>query len=210
MMSRQRILPILGLLALALTTCLADLHSLNEETLAEHNKWRELHGEHALVLDEKLIELAQKDAEKYALTGVSGSVVYKGVTLGKNIAIFKGYRSVTGKIFSFVIFSLRFFNIIILVMFSKIGKIITDLWYNTGKSFNYNVNDFQNAGSFTQVLWKNSNELGVGEYQVGSNIYVVGLYYPPGNIVGRVHENVHPLAHLAKQRPAWPWTRYYH
>jgi len=147
----------------------ANLLELNEKTLQEHNNYRNLHGTHVLQLDENLIELAKKDAESYALTGVSNSVVYKGVTLGKNIGIFKGYRT------------------------SPTGSSITSLWYETGKNFNYNVNDFQNAGSFTQVVWQGSYYFGLGEYQIGSNVYVVGLYYPPGNIIGRVHENVHPL-----------------
>lgn len=71
----------------------ANLLELNEKTLQEHNNYRNLHGTHVLQLDENLIELAKKDAESYALTGVSHSVVYKGVTLGKNIGIFKGYRT---------------------------------------------------------------------------------------------------------------------
>ena len=95
-------------LAILVSFCSANLLQLNEETLQEHNNYRNLHDTNPLQLDEKLIELAIKDAEQYALTGVSNSVVYNGVTLGKNIGIFKGYRSIKGinSCFYFVVLSI--------------------------------------------------------------------------------------------------------
>ena len=77
-------------------------------------------------------------------------------------------------------------------MFYSIAQEITDLWYDTGKHFDYKINDFQNAGSFTQLIWKKSKEFGLGQHRVGNNIYVVALYNPPGNIIGHVIENVAP------------------
>lgn len=83
-------------LTIALTN--GEIKQLNEETLALHNKYRALHGSHPLVFNHELIELATKEAEIYAATGKSTQVHYKGAILGMNIGIFKGYKTVTGKL----------------------------------------------------------------------------------------------------------------
>lgn len=47
------------------------------------------------------------------------------------------------------------------------------------------------AGHFTQMVWKNSKELGIGWVQKDDGTtYVVGNYDPPGNIMGQYYENV--------------------
>lgn len=38
------------------------------------------------------------------------------------------------------------------------------------------------AGHFTQVVWKDSTELGVGMATTGNKVFVVGQYHPAGNI----------------------------
>lgn len=67
---------------------------------------------------------------------------------------------------------------------------MAQIWYDMGKNFNYSVNGFQGAGSFTQMLWKASTDFGLGEARIGTNIYIVGLYYPVGNVVCQVTANV--------------------
>ena len=51
------------------------------------------------------------------------------------------------------------------------------------------------TGHFTQVVWKSSQELGVGKAKSddGRQVFVVCLYFPAGNYVGRHSENVLPL-----------------
>lgn len=50
------------------------------------------------------------------------------------------------------------------------------------------------TGHFTQVVWKDSKELGVGCTKAkNGKIYVVANYYPPGNYIGCYVENVLPL-----------------
>lgn len=54
------------------------------------------------------------------------------------------------------------------------------------------------TGHFTQVVWKNSKEIGVGKaFSRDNRVYVVALYYPAGNYVGRENyeKNVQPLKH---------------
>lgn len=109
---------------------LGEVIQLNEETLLEQNKFRALHNTLPLKLDQGLIELAQNDAKLYALTGLSQSVVYKGVTLGKNIAIFKGYNFVKGSISVFCpmerlfVWSLRLVKFLCFLFRKKRGRLV--------------------------------------------------------------------------------------
>lgn len=50
------------------------------------------------------------------------------------------------------------------------------------------------GGHFTQVVWKDSTELGVGLAAVGTRAYVVGQYRPAGNMnmPGYFESNVLP------------------
>ena len=56
---------------------------------------------------------------------------------------------------------------------------------------------FSFAGHFTQVVWKGSEELGVGRatYNDGKFNYeiVVANYYPAGNMMGAFPDNVNKL-----------------
>lgn len=50
------------------------------------------------------------------------------------------------------------------------------------------------TGHFTQVVWKETKELGVGCTKArDGKIYVVANYYPPGNYIGDFAVNVPPL-----------------
>ena len=50
------------------------------------------------------------------------------------------------------------------------------------------------AGHFTQLVWKSSQQLGVGKAKTtdGRQVFVVCVYFPAGNYVGRYRENVLP------------------
>lgn len=49
-----------------------------------------------------------------------------------------------------------------------------------------------NSGHFTQVVWKESKELGVAFAKNGGKVIVVANYSPPGNFIGHFAENVPP------------------
>jgi len=72
-------------------------------------------------------------------------------------------------------------------------------WYAESweDNYNYNVNAMQNAGHFTQVVWKGSTKVGCGVATVESGgmkkTYIVGRYSPPGNYGGQFTSNVMPL-----------------
>ena len=71
------------------------------------------------------------------------------------------------------------------------GEYATKCWYDEIKTHNFN-GDFQNeTGHFTQVIWKDSKEVGFGiAKNKGGYTYVVGNYLPAGNIIGRFKQNV--------------------
>ena len=63
----------------------------------------------------------------------------------------------------------------------------TDNWYDEIALYDYNNPGFSMAtGHFTQVIWKNSIELGVGLAFSADNraAWVVAQYSPPGNYGG--------------------------
>ena len=69
---------------------------------------------------------------------------------------------------------------------------MANLWYEKSNLFNYQQNSLQNCGTFTQLVWKNTKEIGVGISRKNGKIYIVALYSPPGNIIGAVTKNVFP------------------
>jgi len=50
------------------------------------------------------------------------------------------------------------------------------------------------AGHFTQCIWKGSREIGIGRAfaDKGRSVYVVCNYFPAGNVIGHLRDNVLP------------------
>lgn len=48
----------------------------------------------------------------------------------------------------------------------------------------------QKVGTFTQMVWKNSTEFAMSLYKEKHVIYVVGVYFPAGNIEDEYVDNV--------------------
>ena len=61
-------------------------------------------------------------------------------------------------------------------------------------SFKFSNPDNRQTRSFTQVVWKKSSKLGVGHAVTRKDkticTYVVAIYKPNGNVIGRFDENV--------------------
>uniref|UniRef100_A0A1B6C4Z3 SCP domain-containing protein n=1 Tax=Clastoptera arizonana TaxID=38151 RepID=A0A1B6C4Z3_9HEMI len=79
---------------------------------------------------------------------------------------------------------------------SASAKVTCDSWYGEEANYNYNVEPFKSgasfsSGHFTQMVWKESKQLGVGR-AIGKNgaYYIVANYSPRGNIINRFNSNV--------------------
>lgn len=73
------------------------------------------------------------------------------------------------------------------------GVEVVKAWYDEIKHYRFgqpSPGNFSQVGHFTQVVWKESRELGVGIAKNGNNIYVVCNYDPPGNFMGKYAANV--------------------
>jgi uncharacterized protein YkwD len=66
------------------------------------------------------------------------------------------------------------------------------LWYDEIREYNYAAPGFGPAGHFTQVIWRDSRQLGCGVARCGVDIYWVCRYAPPGNVEGEFPRNVSP------------------
>ncbi|XP_065157178.1 uncharacterized protein [Atheta coriaria] len=74
------------------------------------------------------------------------------------------------------------------------GSEPVDMWYREVKKHDFTKEPtLLSTGHFTQVVWKESQELGVAFVAAKGKLVVVAQYYPPGNIIGSFVENVPPL-----------------
>ncbi|KAK4872975.1 hypothetical protein RN001_015004 [Aquatica leii] len=78
--------------------------------------------------------------------------------------------------------------------FSLKGDDAVKSWYEEIKVHKFGTEPKSlSSGHFTQVVWKESTELGVGFAKVNGKFIVVANYYPPGNVIGSFAQNVPPL-----------------
>ena len=141
----------------------------NLEVLDEINKYRLKHGVEELVMNEKINKISQKYAEKMARESeleLSGNK-YKEKELGE--IIFSCKDDIT-------------------------PKELVDIWYNNGsKNYNYKKEPTV-CNNFTQLIWRNSKQFGLGHIITRDNtLYVVANFYPEGNIKEQFLKNVCPI-----------------
>ena len=80
-------------------------------------------------------------------------------------------------------------------MFSHGNVVIYDNYffsrYDEIKKYDFNNPRYiRGTGHFTQIVWKNSQKLGVGIAKKGREIVVVAQYSPHGNMLSRFKDNV--------------------
>ncbi|CAF1451127.1 unnamed protein product, partial [Adineta steineri] len=152
------------------------LDTYRQQALDEHNLLRKKHCVPPLTLDPALNDIAQTYAQHSADTHIfahSGNK-FNGQWMGENIFAMSGGS----------------------LLYNK-GASPVDAWYNEIQSYNWS-NPGSNAmsyGHFTQVVWKGTTNLGIGRAVTSDNstMYVVGNYFPGGNMGGAYVQNVLPL-----------------
>lgn len=140
-----------------------------------HNLNRSRHGSYALRLNDELTTMAQQWADALTQERELSHHTFKlrGVRIGQNIAMKWTPNSAIYE-----------------------PEELCDQWYREHKDFDFGVEPTElRAGHFTQMIWKNSTEIGVGRAQAkdGRAIVVVN-YFPPGNVIGEFNMNVLPMS----------------
>lgn len=145
-----------------------DLSTLRNEALQLHNTLRAKHKAPPLKINKKLNDIAQKYAEYLAKNDIFQHSQNKmdGDDLGENLYMCGGIPIT--------------------------GKAMTQSWYDEIKDYNFNKPGYNSkTGHFTQVVWVGSNEVGFGAAKSKKgHYYGVANYYPPGNFINQMKENV--------------------
>ncbi|KAK5870512.1 hypothetical protein PBY51_003454 [Eleginops maclovinus] len=132
--------------------------SFQKEFLETHNAYRAKHGAPQLTLNSEMSAAAQKWADH--LLSIN-SLQHSDNNDGENI-----------------------YNMWSSAASNSTGKEAVDSWYSEIKDYDWSSPGFNgNTGHFTQVVWKESRELGVGLATDGHSVFVVGRYRPAGNMV---------------------------
>nr|DBA21336.1 TPA: hypothetical protein GDO54_017993 [Pyxicephalus adspersus] len=141
-----------------------------EDFLSAHNKYRKLHGSPPLQINWDLCKSAQKWADH--LLSIR-SLQHSNTDLGENLY----YKSSSNPR-------------------DLPGNEPVDSWYKEIENYNFSRPGFSsNTGHFTQVVWKDSKEVGYGVATDGKRLYfVIAQYSPAGNITnpGYFEKNVLP------------------
>ncbi|KAL2100078.1 hypothetical protein ACEWY4_004472 [Coilia grayii] len=149
--------------------------SFEREFLEAHNSYRQLHGASPLTMSRDLCRTAQKWADHLL---ASKKMQHSQADHGENL--YYAWSSAPKQIH---------------------GKEAVDNWYSEIKDYNFRKPGFQSGtGHFTQVVWRGSEELGVGLATDGNTVIVVGQYLPAGNITnpGYFEKNVLPAGSSVK------------
>ncbi|CRL08543.1 CLUMA_CG021366, isoform A [Clunio marinus] len=142
------------------------------DCLKAHNEYRARHGVAALKLNKKLC----KHAEEWARI-----LANRGILLHRN-------NSIYGENI-FCSWSSNIHNNHVS------GREPVDNWYAEISHHVFHKEPTTlKSGHFTQVVWKESRELGVGMAKNRSGeVFVVANYDPPGNFIGSFEKNVLPI-----------------
>ncbi|CAD6999719.1 unnamed protein product [Ceratitis capitata] len=148
----------------ATTRSQPDFH---HECLETHNRLRARHRNcPPLTLSNELSKYAQQWAKHLAATG---RLEHRQVhTYGENLYTARGMEVTAAK--------------------------VVQSWYDEIRYYDFSKGSYKpGTGHFTQIVWRESRQLGVGIATKGDTTYVVCNYNPPGNILGSFDSMVPPL-----------------
>ena len=175
---------VLCLISTIFSKVVFDLETVRADLLTRHNLYRSKHQAANLVRLAALENIAQAYSEKLVTLGylVHSSNTLNGNYIGENL--YFGYNA------------------------GYLGTKPVDAWYDEIKDYDFAKSEFTSGtGHFTQVVWKNSKQVGCG-VACGSNdyCYVTCNYYPGGNYLGQFRANVLPLSDTTSEDTTAPVT----
>ena len=144
-----------------------DLQNLRQNALSKHNELRKKHNSPELILSKELNEMAQKYAKILIENNNKQNNhinLYKNKICGENI-----FLSIDKKPED---------------MFNK--------WAKEADCFDFSLYKYQkDSGHFTQMIWKETKEVGFGfEFAEEKRFCGVALYFPAGNVLGEFENNI--------------------
>lgn len=143
-------------------------NNFQEEALKAHNEYRQKHHSPILTLNNDLNRIAQNYANKISKINSldHSNNEYKGEPLGENIYMCQGMEPT--------------------------GTDMTKAWYDEINKYIFNSKKFiSGTGHFTQIVWKNTKEVGFGIAKSNDgSFFCVANYFPCGNFLGEFDENV--------------------
>ncbi|EDW87363.1 venom allergen 5 [Drosophila yakuba] len=144
---------------------------IKQTVLRETNKYRRLHNANPLKMDEKLCSYAQQWADQ--LADHNKLETRPAPLYGENIVCVRRSK----------------FSV----------EQILKLWYQEKYNYDYLKPGFNlYTGHFTQLVWRQTEFLGVGVACDVRSIWIVCNYDPPGNVSDHFTENVLPRKLLLK------------
>ena len=160
-----------------------DTNKLNEVMLAQHNKYRKMHGVDNLVLDNELIKLAQDYSAVLAYKNDIYSII---PSMNKN----KNKEKVGENIFTCT-------SILKESCYTEDSTKPVDDWYHEINLYNFSDPGFNiDTAHFSQIVWKETTKMGCGASvrEDGLTYKVVCNYYIAGNMINTTlfEENVLP------------------
>ncbi|XP_055845001.1 uncharacterized protein LOC129911287 [Episyrphus balteatus] len=136
-----------------------------EECLKLHNQYRKMHGVPPLVHNEFLSQVAKEWAEHLALK--DAFYHRPNNEYGENLYYVEGIPCR--------------------------AKMAVKAWYDEIDLYDYDNPKFsKEVGHFTQLVWKDTREVGTGVAQIGNKIWVCCNYHPPGNYSNQINDEFVP------------------
>ena len=145
-------------------------NEFQKQSLEIHNKLRKNHHVQPLKLNKDLCKIAENYAKEIAKKNSfeHSKNKYQGKNLGENLFMCQG-KSIN-------------------------GYDMSQSWYDEINNYSFKNATFKSGtGHFTQLIWKNSTDVGFGYCKNDKGIYYgVANYFPAGNYMGQFKENVLP------------------
>ena len=140
--------------------------------LQVHNDARKEVGVAPLVWSEKLEQQALKYAKQIARTN---NYKHSNTRYGENLAMFYEYEE-SNKVKTYIYSDTPLYD-------------ASMAWYEEIKDYKYSkIKRFRigpKIGHYTQMVWKDTKEVGIAsEISKNGKVYVVSRYYPTGNYLG--------------------------